>query len=162
MITGKKWHSNTNAISKDRDEQEQNYTADEEDEEGIWAEKKLAEIYADLPKTTLLNFPGFSSPLWSFGTEYRDAESKWHHGPLGWYGIANEFGGSYLPDGWYEIASKFGENVHPSADTASPNHCFGRHEVGPEPDETSALLAIKRYVRALEAEREREKLDIEK
>ena len=32
-------------------------------------------------KTTMLEFPGFS-PLWRFGTEYRDAESKWHHGRL--------------------------------------------------------------------------------
>ncbi len=112
-------------------------------------------------KTTMLQFPGYS-PLWSFGTEYRDAESKWHHGPPGWYGIVHEFGGSFLPDGWYEIAPEFGEKVHPSTDTASPNQCAGHHGVGPEPDPTSALLAIMRYVQRLEAERERENLAAEK
>ena len=112
-------------------------------------------------KPTMLEFPGFP-PLWSFGTEYRDAESKWHYGPPGWYGIAHEFGGSYLPDGWYEIASEFGEKVHPSADTGSPNQCVGHHWVGPEPDPTSALLAMMRYVQALEAKRESEYLDAEK
>ena len=61
-----------------------------------------------------------------------------------------------------EIAPEFGEKVRPSADTASPNQCAGHHWVGPEPDPTSALLAIMRYVQGLEAERKREDLDAEK
>ena len=95
-------------------------------------------------KPTMLEFPGFP-PLWSFGTEYRDAESKWHHGPPGWYGIAHEFGGSPV-----------------SLGTEPPGFDSGHHEVGPESDPTSALLAIMRYVQGLEAERERESLDAEK
>jgi len=61
-----------------------------------------------------------------------------------------------------EIAPEFGEKVRPSADTASPNQCAGHHWVGPEPDPTSARLAIMRDVRGLEAESERDRLDTEK
>ena len=147
-----------NAITKGRDEQGHEPTAATDT---AWPQQMLDEIAAESRKTTMLEFPGFP-PLWSFGTEYRDAESKWHYGPPGWYGIAHEFGGSYLPDGWYEIASEFGEKVHPSADTGSPNQCVGHHWVGPEPDPTSALLAMMRYVQALEAKRESEYLDAEK
>ena len=131
-----------NAITKGRDEQGHEPTAATDT---AWPQQMLDEIAAESRKTTMLEFPGFP-PLWSFGTEYRDAESKWHQGPPGWYGIAPEFG----------------EKVHPSADTASPNQCAGHHWVGPEPDPTSALLAIMRYVQRLEAERERENLAAEK
>ena len=135
---------NANAITKGCDEQRVAQRAERdantEAEDDAWAEQRVEEAIAEADKLTLLEFPGFSS-LWSFGTEYRDAESKWHYGPPGWYGIANEFGGSPLPDGG------FGS---------------GMHKVGPESDPTSALLAIMRYVQDLEAEREREDLDAEK
>ena len=140
---------NPNAITKGRDEQRVTRRAKQGREhtaavDAAWPQQMLDEIAAESRKTTMLEFPGFP-PLWSFGTEYRGAESKWHHGPPGWYGIAIEFGGSPRPL---------------SADR--PGVESGYHKVGPELDPTSALLAIMRYVQALEAEREREHLDAEK
>ena len=138
-----------NAITKGRDEQRVARRANQGREhtaavDAAWPQQMLDEIAAESRKTTMLEFPGFP-PLWSFGTEYRVAESKWHHGPPGWYGIAHEFGGSPVPLG-----------------TEPPGFDSGHHEVGPESDPTSALLAIMRYVQGLEAERERESLDAEK
>ena len=46
--------------------------------------------------------------------------------------------------------------MHPSADTSSEDFCAGIHSVGPEPDSTSALVAIMRYVKRLDSEREKE------
>ncbi len=135
------------AITKGRDEQRVTRSAKQEhDHTADWAAARIKQMHDEFTasKTTMLEFPGFS-PLWSFGTVYRDAESKWHHGPPGWYGIAHEFGGSERPL---------------SADP--PGVDSGHHEVGPESDPTSALLAIMRYVQDLEAERESEHLDAEK
>lgn len=129
-----------------------------EDEDTGWTQRMVDEMIEEAlaDKPTMLEFPGFS-PLWSFGTQYRGPESKFESGPAGWYGVAYEFGGSYLADGWYEIAAEFGEKVHPCADTASPNECLGWHSVGPHPDPTSALLTIMKYVQRLESEKERER-----
>ena len=78
------------AITKGRDEQRVTRCAKQVRDHTAAARIKqmLDEFTSESRKTTMLEFPGFL-PLWSFGTVYHDAESRWHNGPLGWGGMGS-------------------------------------------------------------------------